>query len=199
MIPSNLRNRLRMARAAWRSMAQRARARALGRRLRSAGCTMASPPEAQGPAPIVLNHGTISLGSSVKFWGHQFRVELHTGPRGRIEIGDGTLINQGTTIAAHRQVRIGAHCLIGEFVAIHDSGFHAVAPAEQVDVAPVYIGDNVWIGHRAVILPGVSIGDHAVIGAGSVVTSSVPPRAIAAGCPARNLRTFACEDTWVRA
>jgi acetyltransferase-like isoleucine patch superfamily enzyme len=196
---SVFRDRLRSARAAWRRAARRLGSLALQARLRRAGCTMASAPETQRFAPLIVNQGTIALGSCVKFWGRQFRVELHAGPGGRLEIGDETLINQGTTIASHRSVRIGAHCLIGEFVAIHDSGFHAVAPGEQVNVAPVHIGDNVWIGHRAVILPGVSIGDHAVIGAGSVVTSSVPPRQVAAGCPARSLRAIACEDAWVRA
>ena len=182
----------------WRRFISRVRSQTLERRLRREGCSLKAAPECQMKPPLVFNRGEIVLGSGVKFWGRQFQVELHTGPGGRLEIGDDTLINQGTTIAAHRDVRIGSHCLIGEFVAIHDSGFHPVSPHEGINVSPVRIGDNVWIGHRAVILPGVEIGDHAVIGAGSVVTSSVPPRQIAAGCPAKGIRSIACEDSWVR-
>ena len=51
---------------------------------------------------------------------------------------------------------------------------------------------------RAVILPGVTIGDHAVIGAGSIVSSDIPPRSVAAGVPARVVRTFECPDDWRR-
>jgi acetyltransferase-like isoleucine patch superfamily enzyme len=53
---------------------------------------------------------------------------------------------------------------------------------------PVVIGDHVWIGSKAVILPGVRIGSHAVVGAGSIVTKDIPPRCVAAGNPARVLR-----------
>jgi galactoside O-acetyltransferase len=53
---------------------------------------------------------------------------------------------------------------------------------------PVVIEDNVWIGSKVVILPGVRIGSRAVIGAGSVVTKDIPPRCVAAGNPARVLR-----------
>jgi acetyltransferase-like isoleucine patch superfamily enzyme len=54
--------------------------------------------------------------------------------------------------------------------------------------APVKIGDHVWIGSRVIILPGVSIGDHAAVGAGSVVTKSIPPNCLAVGNPARVVR-----------
>jgi maltose O-acetyltransferase len=55
---------------------------------------------------------------------------------------------------------------------------------------PITIGDNVWIGGGASIMPGVSIGDDSVIGAGSVVTRDVPPRSLAVGSPAKLLRTL---------
>jgi maltose O-acetyltransferase len=53
---------------------------------------------------------------------------------------------------------------------------------------PVFIGDDVWIGQRAIILPGVRVGDHAIVGAGAVVTKDVPKGAIVGGNPARVLR-----------
>ena len=57
--------------------------------------------------------------------------------------------------------------------------------AADVDVRPITIGDNVWIGGRAIIHPGVTIGDHAVISAGAVVMNDVPASAVVAGNPAR--------------
>lgn len=189
---------LRAAKHRWLRLAVDLRSLWLTRTLRRQGCTVAGTAECQGPGPLVENFGAISLAEGVRFWGRQFRVELHTAQNGRLEIGEHTLINQGTTIAAHRHVSIGAHCLIGEFVAIHDSGFHRLSPNAVVNVAPVRIGDNVWIGHRAIILPGVEIGAHAVVGAGAVVTRSIPPRQIVAGCPAKPLRSFTCADSWIR-
>ena len=65
--------------------------------------------------------------------------------------------------------------------------------------APVTIGRNVWIGTRAIILPGVTIGDHSVIGAGAVVSRDVPDRAVVVGSPARIVSRFECADNWKRA
>ncbi len=68
---------------------------------------------------------------------------------------------------------------------------HPVSPAERrngITMAPVVIGNNVWIGAAATILPGVSIGDNAVIAAGAVVSRNVPADTMAAGVPARVLK-----------
>jgi maltose O-acetyltransferase len=66
----------------------------------------------------------------------------------------------------------------------HDVFRHSELPPSK----PVVIEDNVWIGSKVVILPGVRIGSRAVIGAGSIVTKNIPPRCVAAGNPARVLR-----------
>jgi acetyltransferase-like isoleucine patch superfamily enzyme len=87
---------------------------------------------------------------------------------------------------------IGDRCLIGDSVIIYDSDFHNLQPEIRRDArtscAPVTIGDNVWIGSRAMILKGVTIGDDSVIGAMSLVNSSIPARCVAAGNPARVIR-----------
>ena len=152
----------------------------------------------QGQQPLIVNAGRLILHGGVRFFGSQHAAELHIAREAVLEIGANTLINQGCTIAAHRSIRIGADCLIGEHVAIHDTHFHAVSPGAAVLTAPVTIGRNVWVGHRGIILPGVEIGDHAVIGAASVVTSSVAARTVVAGIPARAIRTFQCDDEWKR-
>lgn len=112
-----------------------------------------------------------------------------------LRIGRDTGISGGSFCAAV-QIDIGERCLIGADVVISDTDFHSLAPEgrstgtdwSRVGSAPVRIGNDVFIGARAVILKGVVIGDGAVIGAGSVVTRSVPARAVAAGNPARCLR-----------
>jgi acetyltransferase-like isoleucine patch superfamily enzyme len=65
-------------------------------------------------------------------------------------------------------------------------------------VAPVRIRRNVWIGRNAIVLPGVTIGDHAVVAAGSVVLRDVPARALVAGSPATVRRELRAGDDWVR-
>jgi acetyltransferase-like isoleucine patch superfamily enzyme len=89
--------------------------------------------------------------------------------QGGIEIGDGSLIGHNTTIATLN---------------------HDFNPAKRQNLtpSPVKIGKNVWIGSDCTILPGVIIGDGAIIGAGSVVTKSVPANAIAVGNPARVIK-----------
>jgi acetyltransferase-like isoleucine patch superfamily enzyme len=103
-------------------------------------------------------------------------------PEARIEIGSLSGINRRTEIAARSLVQIGAGCAIGWDVCITDSDYHEFEDAERV--APVIIGDKVWIGSRATILKGVTIGSGAVIGAGAIITRDVPERALA--LPARS-------------
>ena len=112
-----------------------------------------------------------------------------------LSIGEGTGISGGSFCAAV-SIEIGARCLIGADVIVSDTDFHAVRPSgrsqntdwRDIGCAPVRIGNDVFIGTRAVILKGVEIGDGAVIGAGSVVTRSVPARTLVAGNPARQIR-----------
>jgi acetyltransferase-like isoleucine patch superfamily enzyme len=119
-----------------------------------------------------------------------------------IKIGKRTFMN-GTVIAA-QGVTIGDDVLISWGVTIVDHNSHSIAFSERakdvqdwrlgkkdwsnVKIAPVKISDKVWIGFNAIILKGVSIGEGAVIGAGSVVTKDVPAWTVAAGNPARIIR-----------
>jgi acetyltransferase-like isoleucine patch superfamily enzyme len=112
-----------------------------------------------------------------------------------LRIGRDTGISGGSFCAAVA-LHIGERCLIGADVTISDTDFHAIEPEgrsthtgwSRIRSAAVRIGNDVFIGARAVILKGVEIGDGAVIGAGSVVTRSVPPRGLAVGNPARCIR-----------
>jgi maltose O-acetyltransferase len=114
------------------------------------------------------------------------------GLEARIEIGGGTSFSNGVQVIAERRVTIGRRCLIGDAVLILDSDFHEMSAEGRHRLpgatAPVILEDNVFVGSRAVILKGVTIGKDSVIGAGSVVVRSIPPGVIAAGNPAKVIR-----------
>ncbi|MBF6590444.1 MAG: acyltransferase [Ktedonobacterales bacterium] len=140
---------------------------------------------------IVRNEGKMYIGERVKFRSTVVRCELVTYAGGRLEIGDRTAINYGSSLAAHERIQIGADCLLGPYTNIIDNNYHDIFNHTRTPPSrPVVIGDAVWIGARVLILPGVTIGDHAVIGAGAVVTESVPARAVVSGNPARIVATF---------
>jgi len=134
------------------------------------------------PWPRVINHGGEVHTENCQFYSG---VRLEVGPGGRIEIGNGTYLNRNTLIHASKLVRIGKVCKISWDVIIMDSDMHSITGGRSDE--PVYIGDDVWIGCRAIILKGVHIGGGAVIAAGSVVTKDVQPRTVVGGIPARVL------------
>jgi len=110
----------------------------------------------------------------------------------RIEIGLHSFIGRGVEIDVSELVSIGDHVLIapGVFITDHAHNIKAgiLIDAQGCSSTPVSIADDVWIGARAVILPGVNIGRGAVIGAGAVVTRDVVENSVVAGVPARILR-----------
>jgi acetyltransferase-like isoleucine patch superfamily enzyme len=133
--------------------------------------------------------GEVVLGEGVSLNGTVVPVELVTYSSGRIEIGNHTFINYGSSIAARASVKIGHYCHLGHYTFVMDNDQHGVVRRMELPQSdPVIIEDHVWIGCKAVILPGVHIGSYAVIGAGSIVTKDIPPRCVAAGNPARVLR-----------
>ncbi|WP_018626922.1 sugar O-acetyltransferase [Niabella aurantiaca] len=110
-----------------------------------------------------------------------------------ITIGDHVFFNFNCTILDTMPVAIGHYCMFGPGVQIY-TPLHPMKAADrntgQEYAKAVIIGDSVWVGGNVTILPGVHIGDHCVIGAGSVVTQDVPPNSFAAGNPARVIKTI---------
>ncbi len=104
-----------------------------------------------------------------------------------LTIGNKTYIGDRTEIHAGQSVSIGSGTVIAWDVCIMDRDYHKLESDKEV-YKPVKIGDHVWIGCRALILKGVTIGDGAVIAAGSVVTHDVPPAALVGGNPARVIK-----------
>ena len=107
-----------------------------------------------------------------------------------ITLGDGVYINAGCTILDSGTVNIGSRSLLGPSVQIYCAEHHKdpILRSQGQEIAhPVEIGCDVWIGGAAVILPGVTIGEGAIVGAGSVVTRSVAAGGIVVGNPARSV------------
>jgi acetyltransferase-like isoleucine patch superfamily enzyme len=119
-----------------------------------------------------------------------------------IEIGDHVGMS-GTVIGAKQHIKIGNHVMCGGNVFITDFDWHPVDPAirHRCDLAPsspTIIEDNVWVGMNAVVMKGVTIGKNSVIGANSVVVRDIPPNVIAAGNPAKVIKSLTPEEIATR-
>ncbi|BCM92098.1 maltose O-acetyltransferase [Abditibacteriota bacterium] len=116
-----------------------------------------------------------------------FRCDYGT----NIYTGNNFYANFGCVILDVAEVRFGENVMLAPNVQIY-TAHHPLDVATRISMlemgTPINIGNNVWIGGGAIILPGVTIGDNSVIGAGSVVTRDVPPNVIAAGNPCRVIR-----------
>jgi acetyltransferase-like isoleucine patch superfamily enzyme len=143
--------------------------------------------------PRILNDGRMIIGQRVQLVSRPVRLELAAMEGGTLEIGERTLVNYGGSICAALSVRIGARCLIGTHAIIIDNDFHRIEPERRLEwpeSRPIVICDNVWIGARVIVLPGVTIGEGSCIAAGSVVIDDIPARSLAAGVPARVIRAL---------
>jgi maltose O-acetyltransferase len=149
-----------------------------------------------GPGRIDIADGaTFGWARSPGF--HSGYVYVEAGlPESVVEIGRGCLVNNDACIRSEGPgITIGRDVLIGNGAHVYDSDFHAIDPwaraaGQPPRTAAVTIGDGAWIGANAMVLKGVTVGAGAVVGAGSVVTQSVPPATLAAGSPARVVRTL---------
>lgn len=145
----------------------------------------------------LVDASDLEIGDDFKIWsGH--RQTLISG-WGRIRIGDRVFVNAGTTILSVVEVVIGDDVAFGTEVYLVDSDSHGVEGKDHKQ-GPVRIGDGTWIGARAVILQGVTIGKRVVVAAGSVVVHDVPDDCLVAGNPAKVVRRLeypeGCQRAW---
>ncbi len=114
-----------------------------------------------------------------------------------VHLGDNVYANFGLTLVDDTYIYIGANTMIAPNVVIATAS-HPISPtlrkANFQYNLPVHIGERVWIGAGAVILPGVKIGENSVIGAGSIVTKDIPPNVVAVGNPCKVVREITSED-----
>lgn len=155
-------------------------------------------PIVYGPHPKITGPGNIKFGKRCVL--RSFRLVPHIcALEGAVfEMGDNGYVNDGVNICASLSIKIGHSAKIGDMVYIYDTDFHSVSPDRSIKKKPITIGNNVWIGGNCTVLAGADIGDYAVIGAGSVVTGCIPANCVAAGTPARVMRTFDVPDGWER-
>jgi acetyltransferase-like isoleucine patch superfamily enzyme len=119
-----------------------------------------------------------------------------------VRIGDRCLIGKGSGIVGHFSITIGNDVWTGHHVYITDQnhGYENIALPISQQSQPeraVVIGDESWLGYGSVVLPGVTIGKHVVIGANSVVTRDIPDYSVAVGSPARVVRKYVEGTGWV--
>lgn len=138
-------------------------------------------------------------------------AKIHIADNGSLLIGNYTTIRGNTVISSINQIRIGDYVMISNNCIIRDHNSHPTSSIKRKEMclsgfnsslwqnahaenAPIIIHDNVWIGERAIILKGVTIGEGAIVATAAVVTKDVPPHTIVAGNPARVVKSMA-EDS----
>jgi acetyltransferase-like isoleucine patch superfamily enzyme len=146
----------------------------------------------QGNVLEALRQGRLEVGEGALF---EPGVWITAPGSARVRIGAGTFLNQGVMVAARELVEIGEHCMLANGCFVSDAAHRYDDPDKPVpwqgftSKGPTRIGANCWLGAHVVITSGVSVGERCVIGAGSVVTQDIPPFSIAAGAPARVLKS----------
>jgi acetyltransferase-like isoleucine patch superfamily enzyme len=145
-----------------------------------------------GVQATVLGHPTVdasdmTVGDNFKIWSAH-RKTLVTG-WGKLSVGDRVFFNTGVFVSCVHEITIGDDVAIANDVYLTDSDSHGVE-GRKVREAPIRIGNGVWIGARAIILPGVTIGSRALVAAGAVVTRDVPCDTLVGGNPARVIRAL---------
>jgi acetyltransferase-like isoleucine patch superfamily enzyme len=158
------------------------------------------------PPTTLMNESHISIGSNTMIGPH---VALSVGMvEGQdivaspvVSIGDRCLIGRGSGIVGHFRIEIGDDVWTGHHVYITDQnhGYEDVSMPISQQSQPeraVRIGNRSWLGHGCVVLPGVTIGHHVVVGANSVVTKDIPDYCVAVGSPARVVRRFVEGQGW---
>ena len=134
----------------------------------------------------VRGPGEVVFGDNVAMW-HRVNAWTYSADA-RLVAGDNVMMS-GTRFACAREIRVGSDSILAD-ASIYDTDFHSTradrrSPSAPIRVAPVDIGDNVWVAAGAIILPGTTIGENSVVGAGAVCMRSFPPNKVILGNPAK--------------
>ena len=134
----------------------------------------------------VRGPGEVVFGDNVAIW-HRVNAWTYAADA-RLVVGDNVMMS-GTRFACAREIRIGRDSIVAD-ASIYDTDFHSTradrrSPTAPIRIAPVHIGDNVWIAAGAILLPGTTIGENSVVGAGAVCMRGFPADKIILGNPAK--------------
>lgn len=134
----------------------------------------------------IENNGKMEVNGNFSFYGNNTILIYKNA---KVSFGDGYM-NEEATISCSKEIMIGSGTVIARYVIIRDWDSHEIIyeNGEISKPLPIKIGNNVWIGERAIILKGVNIGDGAIIAAGAIVSKDVPANCIAAGIPAKVIK-----------
>jgi acetyltransferase-like isoleucine patch superfamily enzyme len=142
---------------------------------------------------VIKNAGYIEIGDHAQLdscWYQPIVLEV-VNPDARLIIEHDAYINHGVNIGVACEVVIGAHAKIANECIIYDTDWHSIdGLSQQIPTAPTRIGRGVWLGARVIVLKGVTIGDNTVVAANATVTRDLPRNVLAAGTPARVIRTI---------
>ena len=184
---------LNLARVVWQMARRRGFSAVYGPWLRwrgvrvGRGCLFRGPIEIHGdPRRVTIGDGC-SLHPGVTFWTHDYGEGC-----GAIALGRRVTCLKGVTFNSMARIEVGDESAFGDGCYLQDND-HGTAPGTPVMrqpsvIAPIAIGRDVWLGARAIVLKGVTIGDHTVVGAGSVVVKSLPGDVVAVGVPCRAVK-----------
>jgi len=167
---------------------------------------------------ILRGTGTVEMGNNVIVERGLHRVFFNLEPLSRVRIGDNTWFQTyesdvifscksgaeislgkncwfaGGHLSASQRITIGEHTLIGRGCHFLDSDLHKMDNDSELKTAPITIGSHCWFPCNIIVLKGVTIGDHCVIGSGSIVMDDIPDQSFAAGIPARIIRKINDRD-----
>lgn len=150
------------------------------------------PVRAKGPGSLKIGSGNIFGVPVAHRIGNGAITLAARSLQAEICVGRGNVFSNNVAICAFERIVVGDRCRIGDLVSILDFDGHEIAATTRDrsvgEIAPVFIGNNVWLGSRVMVLKGVTIGDNTVVAAGAVVTKSLPANVVAAGIPARVIR-----------
>ncbi|HLL86500.1 MAG TPA: acyltransferase [Thermoleophilaceae bacterium] len=151
----------------------------------------------QGNVLEALDDGRLEIGPHTLL---EPQCWITIAPEGRVSIGAGCFLNVNAMLAAQHEVEIDDHTMLANGCFVSDASHRFDDPAVPVpwqgftSKGPTRVGSNCWLGAHVVVTSGVTIGDRCVVGANSVVTRDLPPGTIAAGVPARPLRSIEYES-----
>jgi acetyltransferase-like isoleucine patch superfamily enzyme len=140
--------------------------------------------------------GSATVGNGFLVRSVTWRSRINVARDGVLQIGDDFRFNDGASIEVWHKVTIGNNVMMAPFSSIIDDHCHLVEPDSITYEKPIVIGDNVWLARNVIVMPGVTIGSGSIIGANSIVSRDIPPNSLAAGSPAKVIRTLDIPPNW---